>query len=331
LQDSLGIPLPASTQWEVVSEAAKLLEPAHLELVRQAAQGEVVHNDDTTMKVLELDEQIRKQAAGEDDFDGRTGVFTSGIVSTAQGHRIALFFTGRQHAGENLADVLAERANELSAPIQMCDALAQNTAGDFDAIVANCIAHARRKFVELADYWPDECRHVLETVREVYRNDAITQRDSMPPQQRLRFHQEQSGPIMQELEEWLQAQFDERKVEPNSALGDAIEYMQNHWDELTLFLREPGAPIDNNICERALKKAILHRKNSLFYKTENGARVGDAFMSLIHTAELCGSNPFDYLVAVQRHHQLVADNPGEWMPWNYLRTRDGPGGEAAGE
>jgi transposase len=63
--------------------------------------------------------------------------------------------------------------------------------------------------------------------------------------------------------------------------------MLKHWEKLTLFLRHPGPPLDNNICERALKKAILHRKNALFYKTVNGAHVGDVFMSLIYTCELC--------------------------------------------
>ena len=96
--------------------------------------------------------------------------------------------------------------------------------------------------------------------------------------------------------------------------------MRKHWDALTLFLREPGAPLDNNICERALKKAILHRKNALFYKTENGARVGDLFMTLIHTAELHGTNPFDYLVALQRHHEPVTKTPTQWMPWNYAEV-----------
>jgi len=93
--------------------------------------------------------------------------------------------------------------------------------------------------------------------------------------------------------------------------------MLNRWKELTLFLRQAGAPLDNNIAERALKKAILHRKNALFYKTENGARVGDLFMSLIYTCELCGAHPFDYLTELQRHAGEVSKNPQDWMPWNY--------------
>ena len=125
---------------------------------------------------------------------------------------------------------------------------------------------------------------------------------------------------MKQLKKWLREQIVQNQVEPNSSLGEAIGFMRKHWDKLTLFLEVPGAPLDNNLCERALKKAILHRKNAMFYKTVNGARVGDIFMSLIHTAELCEANPFDYLVALQRHHERVTETPSRWMPWNYAEV-----------
>lgn len=319
LQKSLGIPLPSSTQWDVVERAAGLLTPAYREIIRQAAQGQLLHNDDTPMKILEL-MGLRRQANQSDDSSDRTGIFTTGIVSIVAGHRVAAFFTGQKHAGENLADLLTQRAAELSAPIQMCDALPCNTCGDFETIVANCIAHARRKFVEVADKFPAECRYILESLRDVYRNDALTREQEMSDEERLAFHQAESAPIMDKLKVWLKEQFDDRLVEPNSSLGGAIKYMTNHWDKLTLFLRVPGAPLDNNLVERSLKRAILHRRNSLFYKTENGARVGDLFMTLIHTAELEGINAFDYLVAAQRHSAQVEANPGQWMPWNYRET-----------
>jgi hypothetical protein len=80
---------------------------------------------------------------------------------------------------------------------------------------------------------------------------------------------------------------------------------------------QAGAPLDNNLCERALKKAILHRKNALFYRTANGARVGDLFMSLIYTCQLNEANPFDYLTQLEQHAARVAAGPQIWMPWNY--------------
>ena len=332
LQRGLRIPLPAATQWQIVHDALPHLVPAWDELCGQAAQGQIVYNDDTTMKVLALTAEQRRAAAADEETDARTGVFTSGIVATRDGHHIALFFTGAQHAGENLAAVLARRAATLAPPIQMCDALAANTAGAFDTLLAHCLAHARRRFVDVVDNFPAEVRHVLEALREVYRTDALTRARALSAEDRLHVHQVESGPRMVALETWLRQQFDERQVEPNSGLGTAIAYMLKHWAPLTLFLRVPGAPLDNNVCERALKKVILHRKNALFYRSLAGARVGDVFMSLIHTAELNGIAPFEYLVALQRRHQEVARNPGAWLPWTYeatltdLRARASPSG-----
>jgi hypothetical protein len=320
LQRGMGIPLPAATQWELVRDALPQLVPAWDELLRHAAQGQVVYNDDTTMTVLALTAEQRRAAAADEETDARTGVFTSGIVATRDGHFIALFFTGRQHAGENLADLLARRATDLAPPIQMCDALATNTAGAFDTLLASCLAHARRRFVDVVDNFPAEVRHVLETLREVYRIDALARDRALSAEDRLHLHQTESGPLLAGLETWLRQQLDDHLVEPNSGLGTAIAYMLKHWAKLTLFLRVPGAPLDNNVCERALKKAILHRKNALFYRSLTGARVGDVFMSLIHTAELNSVAPFEYLVALQRHHQAVALDPSDWLPWTYEAT-----------
>ena len=185
---------------------------------------------------------------------------------------------------------------------------------DARRLLANCLAHGRRQVVDVVDNFPEECRYVLETLGGVYHYDALAREQELSPEERLRFHQEHSGPLMKELHEWMEAQLAEHKTEPNSGLGKAISYLLNHWPKLTLFLKQPGAPIDNNIVERALKKAILNRKNALFYKTLNGAGVGDLFMSLIHTCELNGVNPFDYLTELQRHSEELRRNPSEWMP-----------------
>jgi len=327
LEASLGIPLPASTQWEIVEEIAAPIRPAFDELIRQAAQGEVFYNDDTSMKILALARaspsrpEVKEESSSAHE---RTGLFTTGIVSTTrQGQRIVMFFTGRKHAGENLARVLVERAKGLAPPIQMCDALSRNVPKlpeKLEILLGNCNAHARRRFVQVTPNFPQECQFVLESFREVYRYDAEAEEQGLTPEQRLRFHQEHSQPVMDALHAWFEAQLAERKVEPNSGLGEAITYCLRRWTRLTLFLHQAGAPLDSNIVERALKKCILHRKNSLFYKTENGAEVGDLFMSLIHTCELNDANPFDYLTELQKYAEELAKNPTVWMPWNYRET-----------
>lgn len=313
LERQMGIPLPAATQWEIVEEAAEVIRPACDELIRQAAQGEVVHNDDTSMRVLRLQRE---------PSDERTGVFTTGIVSIGE-RKIALYFTGRQHAGENLADVLKRRAAELPAPIQMCDALSRNVPRLVDGVeilLANCLAHGRRQFVDVAGSFPEECRYVLEMLGRVYGYDAEARGQAMTPIERLQFHQRFSGPVMQELHAWLEEQLAGNKTEPNSGLGKAITYLLRHWRPLTAFLRQAGAPLDNNIVERSLKRAVLHRKNALFYRTLNGSGVGDLFMTLIHTCQLCGVNSFEYMIECQQHARELSERPSEWMPWNYRET-----------
>ncbi len=317
LQQSLGIPLPASTQFEIADQLAAELDPVYRELIRQGAQGDVIHNDDTTMKILSLIKE------NKEDEPKRKGIFTTGILSTTDDHKIALFFTGRQHAGENLKDLLKQRMGR-SPPIQMCDALSRNAPGEFKTLLANCLTHGRRKFVEVLQSFPEQCRHVLETLAGVYKNDQIAKEQNMTAENRLRFHQNNSGPLMEKLNTWFHEQLDQHLAEPNSGLGQAIGYMLKHWEALTLFLRVPGAPLDNNLCEQALKKAILHRKNALFYKTTHGARVGDLFMSLIHTCNLSGVNPFDYLTALQKHAAELSESPDRWMPWNYTSAQTEP-------
>ena len=315
LQASLGVPLPAATQWELVAEVARMVQPVGDHLKWLAAQASGVHNDDTTMRVGQLRQQIQRETDPE-----RTGIFTSGILANLPGHPIALFFTGRQHAGENLEDVLSQRSGHLPPPLQMADGLSRNRPKTARTIEGCCLSHGRRGFVQVADDFPEEVRRVLESVREIYRFEAITKKQGLDPEARLRFHQTHSQPVMESLKEWLDEQIEGNRVEPNGNLGGAIEFMRRRWGPLTLFLREPGAPLDNNICEQSLKMAILHRKNSLGFKTQHGAQVGDLFMSLIQTCRLNRVNPWDYLMALVHHPDHVRASPDQWMPWNYRAT-----------
>ena len=315
LQQSLGVPLPESTQWEVMQPLAQQAQPILAELIAQAAQSPLIHHDDTPMRILDL--RRAGSATADQIAPGRKGTFTTNLLAYVDEHPVALYFTGWQHAGENLADVLRQRGADLDPPIQMCDALSRNLTPELKTVLAHCLSHGRREFVSVAQNFPNECRHVLEALGEVYQVDAQAKDQGMTPAQRLAHHQTHSQPVMEGLQAWMQAQLDDHLVEPNSGLGQALGYLLRHWQPLTLFLRQPGAPLDNNICERALKMAILHRKNSLSYKTLNGARTGDLFMSLIHTCRLNGVNPFAYLLAIATHADAVQLIPKAWLPWNY--------------
>ena len=315
LQQSLGLPTPSSTQWDQVEKGADKIYPAYKELERRAAQGDLVHNDDTTNRILDLIKENKTKTEKE-----RTGIFTTGIVCLSEDHKIAIFHTGRRHAGENLQALLEKRDAEKEPPIQMSDALSHNVPTTFDTILANCLAHARRKFVDVVWSFPDECRYVIKALDKVYKYDEIAKTEKMSDQQRLEYHQQYSKPVMDELKNWFNAQLDQKLVEPNSGLVKAINYMRNHWEKLTLFLTVPKAPLDNNLCERALKQIILNRKNALFFRSQFGAFIGDMYMSLIHTCYLMHVNPFDYMVALQRYSSAVFKSPSDWMPWNFKAT-----------
>lgn len=316
LQASLNVPLPDATQWDIVLKAVPGPRAAFEELIRQSAQAQLLHNDDTPARILSLmRERTETEAAGNTPL--AKAINTSGIVAELQGRKMVLFFTGHAHAGQNLAKVLAHRAKALEPPMQMCDALACNLTSEFATVLGNCLSHGRRQFVDVVDQFPNECRHVIEVLAEIYTVDAHCRDQKMSPEQRLVHHQANSAAPMQALYKWMNEQFEQRNVEPNGALGQALRYMIKHWSELTLFLRKAGAPLDNNICERALKRAIRHRNNSLFFKTLKGAEVGDIYMSLIYTCQLGNANPFEYLQALQIHAHEVLTRPALWMPWNY--------------
>jgi hypothetical protein len=239
-----------------------------------------------------------------------------------------LFISGPQHAGENMSDLLKQRSEEQPAPVLMADALNHNTPklpSELEVVLGNCILHGRRQFTDIFEAFPVECRHVIDELKRIYQHDAQARAEGMDPQARLAFHQEKSGPVMAALKKWMESQLTDKLVEPNGGAGKAINYFLKRWDRLTLFLRHAGAPLDNNLVERALKKSAQHRKNSLFYKTQHGAQVGDLYMSIIHTCELNQVNSFRYMTELQRHAEEVRAHPADWLPWNFqLRLHPAP-------
>lgn len=314
-QTYFGVPLPPATQWEQIAAVSEIPELIYEALCDLATQGRVLFNDDTCMRVQSLHQEIAAQ-----EESTRTGIFTTGVIAPGERLRIALFITGQRHAGENLNALLRRRAARRPPPRRMCDALARNEPKEFQTIWCNRILHGRRHFIDVVGNFPRECRKAIESLREVYRWEARVKAQQLTDEQRLAFHQAHSQPVLSELYQWMKDQLEQKRVEPNSGLGEAIRYMLKHWVPLTRFLSVPGAPLDNNVAEQGLKKAILHRGNSLSYKTLHGAGIGDIHMSLIHTCELNRINPFEYLRALQQHAAEVRKDPTRWLPWGYRQN-----------
>ena len=314
-QKLLGFTIPDSTQWDLVEKAAGCCYPIFNELIRLSANGELIHNDDTRLKIQSVIKELK-----QDPDKKRKGMFTSGFVAINKDKKIALFLNGSKHAGENLSAILAKRDLNQAPIIQMCDALSANIAKDdlgedIQTILCNCLSHGFRKFNEVLQSFPQACITIMRLLSVAYKNDIITK--DMSRLERLKYHQEHTRATMETLARYMSALFAEKLVEPNSELGKSIKYMQNNWDKLTRFLSVAGAPLCNNIVERSLKVAIRSRKASMFYRSPYSAHIGGMLTSIIYTCELNQINPYEYLVAVQNNASSVLDNPQHWLPWNY--------------
>ena len=312
-QSLLGVPLPVSTQWQLIEEVGGAALTIFPTLERIAANGELIHNDDTTVKITDIIRHNRLNLSKE-----RMGMFTTGVLSRTDQREIALFYNGTMHAGENIENLLKKRDAKAGVVIQMCDALSRNIPVSFNTILCNCLSHGFRKFDDLKEFYPEQCVHVIELIAGVYKNEENTV--EFTKQQRLEFHQEHSAPIMSQLHAYITHQLSRKQVEPNDSLGKAMRYMLKHWHKLTQFLRIAGAPLDNNILERALKIPIRGRRTWLFYKTEYSAMIGGVLTSVIYTCALAGVNPLNYLIALQEHKNQIVKEPERWLPWFYEDT-----------
>lgn len=316
LQAGFGLPVPISTAFERCEKVADALYPVYRLLREMAAGGELFYVDDTTARILSCMAENKGAVEGE-----RTGQYTTGILAQVGARRIVVYRTSRAYAGENLDDLLSERPEGLDLPKQMSDALNRNWPKQFKTIILKCLSHARREFVLLEDAFPQACGRVLDDLAIVYHNDAICRERGLVGEARLAFHQEHSGPVMEALRIWIDEWLEHRRAdEPNGRLGKALRYLRRHWTGLTQFLRLSDAVLDNNLCEQALKRAVLLRKNALFFKTEHGAAVGDIWLSVVETCRHNGVNPFEYLVAVVRNAAAARARPREWLPWNYTEA-----------
>lgn len=329
-QAMLGVPVPDATQWDQIEVVGDCAYKVFEQMEREAAQGALIFQDDTAVRILSLikenhDLVAAAQAQGLSTTNERTGMPTTALAVQVGEHTAILYYSSRRHAGENLQGLLDNRAAGLEKPLAMSDALSSNEVADESMLIrCHCLAHGRRKFSDLEEVFPHECQVVLEVIRQVFDHDEQAHEDQLSPEARLAYHQARSRPLMDGLKRWLDTQIDNHLVEPNSALGKAIGYMQRHWVTLTRFLSVPSAPLDNNLAERALKLFIRQRKNSLFYKSTHSAYIASVLTSLSATCLYAGVNAVEYLVALQEHRGEVFAEPAAGLPWAYASSRASP-------
>lgn len=329
-QAMLGVPVPAATPWDQIEAVGDCAYKVFEHLEREAAQGELIFHDDTAVRILALLKEhsailAAAQAQGVASPKERTGMHTTALVVKVGAPTAILYSSSRRHAGENLQGLLDKREAGLATPLAMSDALTSNTVADESRLIrCHCLAHGRRTFSDLEDVFPQECQGVLQVLSQVFDHDEQARKEQWSPQTRLAYHQAQSQPLMETLKKWLDTQRDDHLVEPNSALGKALGYMQKHWETLTRFLSVPGAPLDNHLAARALKLFMWQRNNSLFYKSTHSASIASVLTSLIATCRYAGGNAVEDLVALQEHWREVFADPAAWLPWVYGTSRASP-------
>lgn len=312
LQNYLGVPLPASTQWELMAAQEDVLEILYHAFEKDAANGKGICIDDTKARILE---QIAENKKADKQSD-KQGCYTTGIVSVHDDHISYVFVTDNQTAGKSAVPFLELRDPELPIPYLMCDALTANIPEKISSdlyILCYCLVHARRQFYELPDGYDDLAEQVMGLIGKIYDHEYQTQK--MMAEERLKFHQQHSAPLMEELKAYLTAQ--QKEFEPNGVASKAINYMLKRWTEFTQFLRHAHIPLDNNQVERALKLIIQVRKSSMFYKTLNSAKIASYIQTTLYSAAQNDVNPYEYMTAILKNKSEVLTAPEKWLPWNY--------------
>ncbi len=312
LQNYLGVPLPASTQWDLMAGQKDVLEALYHAFEYDAAQGKGLVIDDTKARVVE---QIAKNKKAQKKSE-KASCYTTGIVSAHDDHLCYVFVTDNQTAGKSVVPFIQLRNKKLPSPYLMCDALTANIPEGISRnlyILCHCLTHARRQFYELPDGYDDLAEEVMGMIGKIYDHEAATK--NMSSAERLGHHQTHSTPVMARLKSYLEEQA--KEFEPNGAAGAAIDYILKRWTELTQFLRHMDTPLDTNTVERALKLIIQVRKSSMFYKTLESAKIASYIQTALYSAAQNDVNPYEYMKAILSNKEAVIKNPHKWLPWNY--------------
>lgn len=315
IQGSMGMGIPASTQYLMVRKVYEVAIYIYLEMMRQAANQQIILADDTWIKIL--DWMAGKGPPNKTDGKSLKQAKTSTIVAkSGDGLDIVLYLTDEFEAGHHVDLILEKRSSESGVPIYKCDGLSGNKLNGSQMVIATfCLDHARRKFIDIESAFPKESHYVVEELKLVYKADKEAKELGLNDVERMKYHQKHSTEPMKRLGEWMQDQIKSKKAEANGPLATAINYSLKRWSELNEFLTTPGVPLSNAECERAIKSIITYRKNSLFYKNEKGAHVGAVLQSLMSTCEKNGINCFEYLAWIQENKSKVMERPEEYLPW----------------
>lgn len=328
-QEQAGVPLPVQTQYMLLATGVELLRSVFDLMELLASQSFVFISDDTPNKILKL--KLRQDESGK----VRKGVYTSAIQATLEDQtEIALYYTANRHQGENMGALLRRRdARANKIPLHMTDGSSHarpkgmgersedDEAGHLQVKVARCLVHARRRIFKIREDYREPCDYLLKLFSQIFKVEEELVRNKASPKERLEKHTRESAPAMEAILKYCQDSLQQKIVEPNSTLGSAMRYITEDYDALSLFLHDPDSPLHTNSVERMIKDVARHRKNSLFFRTLNGAQTGDIWLSVIKTCEVNGVRPWEYLKDLFQKNTPETISPQHWLPWVWAQRQ----------
>lgn len=315
LHNMFGVKLPPSTQFDQCEKLANVFKPVNDLEKDIAAQSKLFMMDDTGQLILDKRSALKeRRTTGE--VVHRYGGHSSVVVAfNNTGHPIVQIKTDIIHAGEWIDNILQKRDPRLACPMVASDRLKSNKVTETEIIDVACNQHARQNFVNHKENAPNLVKPILSWYKEIFKNDAMTL--EMNPAERLKYHKNNSAPIMDSIVCESRRLLDDKVVTPNSDLGGDCSYILKHEPELRAFHEHEGAPLSNNLVERIILYLVLLRKNTHFFKTLAGAAVADVIFNVGLSAFLSGTNLFQYFTLALQNADDVRENPQKWLPWNF--------------
>jgi transposase len=310
-----GITIARQTLARWVIASAQLLQPLFNVLRDTLLEGKLIHMDETPVQVLKPPKHKPDKPPTSSSY---MWVQTGGVPGKA----VTVYDYDPSRSGEVPKRLLAGWHGCL-----MTDGYAGYNAVVKEQGITHlvCWAHARRGFVEALAVQPKHAKgkdslaqQAINTIAKLYKIEKDGK--ELIADQRYRLRQEQSKPVLAELKQWLQTH--QPLIPPQSTLGKAMAYAQTYWSQLTSYLEAGHLPIDNNVCENAIRPFVIGRKAWLFSDTPAGANASAIIYSLVQSAKANHQEPYEWLryVIAKLPTCNNADDYEALMPWNTKHT-----------
>jgi transposase len=306
---ALGVHISRKTLCDWVLLSALELTPVAEQIAREVLAGPVLQLDDTPIRVKRPGPGGNKQKYRQSSLWVLTNPSQSGVVFR--------FTEGR--SAEDVSSILGKVVHASQIEVVLGDGYGGNRAGavaaGLDVDFAGCWAHLLRKFRDALIEAPAAMGMFLKDIANLYAIEARAQSECLSAEARLQLRRRESFPIVRSLMRLTSGW--QKTYSLKGRVAEAMKYTRNQRRALLMFLRDGRVPIDNNVCERAIRPVAIGRKNWLFAGSVSGAKAAAVLYTLVESAKATGVDPRAYLEAVlSRANQTHPSRLHELTPWH---------------